>query len=94
MDLLGTGLFGLTIISLLVPLTEGQSLGWPLWTWLVLAVAPLAAAATYRAERSNAFGRMRMTRRRVHLASAFGGEAAPTTISAPPSQTSFSGNLN
>jgi MFS family permease len=52
-DLLGTGLFGLTIISLLVPLAEGQSLGWPLWTWLVLAVAPLAAVATYRAERSS-----------------------------------------
>ena len=52
-DLLGTGLFGLTIISLLVPLTEGQSLGWPLWTWLVLAVSPLAAVATYRAERSS-----------------------------------------
>jgi MFS family permease len=50
-DLLGTGLFGLTMISLLVPLTEGHSLGWPLWTWLVLAVSPISAFATFRVER-------------------------------------------
>jgi MFS family permease len=50
-DLPGTALFGVTMISLLIPLTEGQSVGWPLWTWIVLAVSPVAAVATYLVER-------------------------------------------
>jgi MFS family permease len=50
-DLPGTVLFAVTMISLLIPLTEGHSVGWPLWTWLVLAVAPIAAVATYFVER-------------------------------------------
>jgi MFS family permease len=49
-DLAGTALLALSLIALLVPLTEGRSLGWPLWTWLVLAIAPLAAAALWRIE--------------------------------------------
>jgi MFS family permease len=50
-DLPGTALLALTMISLLVPLTEGRSLGWPLWTWLLLALSPLAATGTYLIER-------------------------------------------
>lgn len=50
-DLPGTALFGATMISLLIPLTEGQSLGWPLWTWIVLAISPVAAVAAYLVER-------------------------------------------
>jgi len=50
-DLLGTALFGLTMVTLLVPLTEGDSLGWPAWTWVLLAVSPIAAAATVYVER-------------------------------------------
>jgi EmrB/QacA subfamily drug resistance transporter len=50
-DLPGTALFGVTMVSLLIPLTEGQSLGWPVWTWIVLAISPVAAAATYLVER-------------------------------------------
>jgi MFS family permease len=50
-DLPGTALFGVTMVALLVPLTEGQSLGWPVWTWIVLVVSPVAAAATYLVER-------------------------------------------
>jgi MFS family permease len=41
----GTVLLGVTVLTILVPLTEGRSLGWPVWTIAMLAVAPLAAAA-------------------------------------------------
>jgi MFS family permease len=50
-DLPGTLLFAATLAALLVPLAEGRTLGWPVWTWLVLALAPLLAAATYLVER-------------------------------------------
>jgi MFS family permease len=49
-DLPGTLLFAATLTTLLVPLTEGRTVGWPLWTWLVLALAPLLGAATYVVE--------------------------------------------
>ena len=44
-DVPGTLLLGLTVLTLLVPLTEGRSLGWPAWTVALLVLAPLAAAA-------------------------------------------------
>ena len=50
-DLPGTTLLAVTIISVLIPLTEGRALGWPSWIWLLLAVAPVAAAATVLVER-------------------------------------------
>jgi MFS family permease len=50
-DLPGTVLFAATLTALLVPLAEGRTLGWPLWTWLVLALAPVLAAATFAVER-------------------------------------------
>jgi MFS family permease len=40
----GTVLLGLTVLALLVPLTEGRSLGWPAWTIALLVIAPIAAA--------------------------------------------------
>jgi hypothetical protein len=49
-DLPGTVLFAATLTALLVPLTEGHSLGWPWWTWLLLAVAVVLGAATYMVE--------------------------------------------
>jgi MFS family permease len=49
-DLPGTVLFAATLSALLVPLTEGHSLGWPWWTWLLLALAVVLAAATYAVE--------------------------------------------
>jgi MFS family permease len=41
----GTALLGVTVLSLLIPLTEGPSLRWPAWTIALLAVSPLALAA-------------------------------------------------
>ncbi len=47
----GTLLLGLTMLALLVPLTEGRSLGWPAWTVALLVLSPLAAAAFCVVER-------------------------------------------
>ncbi|MFI6334402.1 MFS transporter [Streptomyces sp. NPDC050535] len=47
----GTVLLGITLLALLAPLTEGRAAGWPLWTWLSLALFPVAAAAFYLVER-------------------------------------------
>lgn len=49
-DLPGTVLFAATLTALLVPLTEGHALGWPWWTWLMLAVAVVIGAVTYSVE--------------------------------------------
>src|ERR1700722_13131184 len=46
----GTILLGLTVIAVLVPLTEGRSLGWPAWTMALLALAPVFGAAFAVAE--------------------------------------------
>lgn len=43
-DLVGAGLLALTLVLLLLPLTEGRPLGWPLWTWLSLAAVVPAVA--------------------------------------------------
>ncbi|KAA9166774.1 MFS transporter [Amycolatopsis acidicola] len=50
-DRLGTALFGLTLLSLLVPLMEGRALGWPVWCWLALAALPFLAIAFVVVER-------------------------------------------
>ncbi|GAA4636790.1 MFS transporter [Actinoallomurus vinaceus] len=50
-DLPGTVLFAATLVALLVPLTEGHSLGWPWWTWLLIALAVVLGAATYTVEK-------------------------------------------
>jgi MFS family permease len=42
-DPLGTLLFAATLVTLLVPLAEGQSNGWPTWSWVVLGCAPIVA---------------------------------------------------
>jgi EmrB/QacA subfamily drug resistance transporter len=46
----GTALLGLTVLSVLVPLTEGRSLRWPDWCIALLATAPLSAAAFWSAQ--------------------------------------------
>ena len=50
-DLPGTALFAATLIALLAPLTEGHSLGWPWWTWLLLVIAVALGAVTYLVEK-------------------------------------------
>ncbi|HEX4724363.1 MAG TPA: MFS transporter [Pseudonocardiaceae bacterium] len=47
----GTLLLGVTLLSLLIPLMEGQALGWPAWIWALLAIFPPAAAGFVVVER-------------------------------------------
>jgi MFS family permease len=47
----GTVLLAASLLTLLVPLTEGRAAGWPLWTWVALAAFPFAAWGFYRVER-------------------------------------------
>lgn len=51
LDLVGTLLFAGTMVALLVPLAEGPTMGWPLWSWGTLALVPVLAAATVVVER-------------------------------------------
>ncbi|WP_052869581.1 MFS transporter [Streptomyces niger] len=50
-DRAGTALFALALVALLLPLTEGRAAGGPLWSWLLLAAAPVLAWAFYVVER-------------------------------------------
>ncbi|GAA4411891.1 MFS transporter [Actinokineospora soli] len=51
LDLLGTVLFGIAIVCLLVVIVQGQQLGWPVWLWALLAVPAHAAVALVGVER-------------------------------------------
>ncbi len=50
-DLLGTALLAAAVVGVLVPLTEGRALGWPTWSWLLLASTPVSAAAFVAVQR-------------------------------------------
>ena len=50
-DLPGTVLFAATLTALLVPLTEGHALGWPWWTWLLIAAAVALGGPTCLVEK-------------------------------------------
>ncbi|MEU9357322.1 MFS transporter [Streptomyces sp. NPDC048301] len=50
-DVPGTVLLAVALITLLAPLTEGRAAGWPLWTWVSLGLFPFAALAFHRVER-------------------------------------------
>ena len=50
-DLPGTVLFAATLTALLVPLTEGHALGWPWWTWLLIAAAVALGGLTCLVEK-------------------------------------------
>jgi EmrB/QacA subfamily drug resistance transporter len=43
-DVAGTLLVTAAVTAIVLPLVEGQAHGWPLWTWLSLATAPLLLA--------------------------------------------------
>ena len=58
-DVTGTLLIGAAVVSLLLPLAEGRAQGWPLWSWVLLALSPGFALALRRAElRQEAAGRV------------------------------------
>ena len=44
-DLVGTLLTTVGVTAIVMPLVEGRTHGWPLWTWVSLAAAPLILAA-------------------------------------------------
>jgi MFS family permease len=48
----GTALLTATLLFLLLPLTEGRSLGWPWWSWACLGLVPFGALAFARKELS------------------------------------------
>jgi EmrB/QacA subfamily drug resistance transporter len=50
-DVTGTALLASALLMLLIPLTEGRSLGWPLWTLVLLGLSPVAGAAFVVVER-------------------------------------------
>lgn len=50
-DVVGTLLLAATLIALLIPLTEGRALDWPLWSWILLALSPVAAGGLIAEER-------------------------------------------
>ncbi|HTR69541.1 MAG TPA: MFS transporter [Mycobacteriales bacterium] len=50
-DLHGVGLLAACLVAILVPLTEGRALHWPLWSWLLLASAPVWAGLFVIVER-------------------------------------------
>ncbi|GLY83874.1 MFS transporter [Actinoallomurus iriomotensis] len=47
----GTALLSVALVLLVLPLIEGRRLGWPGWTWVCLAAAPVAFAAFALIER-------------------------------------------
>jgi MFS family permease len=50
-DVPGTVLLAVALLALLVPLTQGRAMGWPVWSWVLLAGSPVAAAAFVAVER-------------------------------------------
>jgi MFS family permease len=58
-DMWGAAMLAATLLLLLLPLTEGRPLGWPLWTWIVLAAAvPVAGLLTAHQAYTERVGRV------------------------------------
>src|SRR4051812_12426219 len=45
LDVAGSAILAVSLVAILVPLIEGRSHGWPLWTWASLATAPVLLGA-------------------------------------------------
>jgi EmrB/QacA subfamily drug resistance transporter len=45
LDVVGATTLALGLTAILLPLIEGRQLGWPLWTWLSLALSPVLIGA-------------------------------------------------
>lgn len=57
-DAAGAGLLALTLVVLLLPLSEGRPLHWPLWVWTLLAVTvPIGMGLGIHQSRSERLGR-------------------------------------
>lgn len=56
LDGAGAGLLAAGLVALLVPLSEGQTTGWPAWTWISLALSP-AVLAAFTLRQSQVIGR-------------------------------------
>jgi EmrB/QacA subfamily drug resistance transporter len=54
LDLRGAALTTATLVALVLPLVEGRQSGWPLWTWLSLAAAPVLLALLLADQRRSA----------------------------------------
>jgi EmrB/QacA subfamily drug resistance transporter len=52
LDLAGTTLITVALVAAVFPLVEGRQEGWPLWTWLSLAAAPVALTVFALQQRS------------------------------------------
>jgi MFS family permease len=58
-DLQGAAMLATGLLLLLLPLTEGRPLGWPLWTWLVLGAAlPVAGVLLVHQSHTERSGRV------------------------------------
>ncbi|HZE05975.1 MAG TPA: MFS transporter, partial [Solirubrobacteraceae bacterium] len=56
LDIAGTALATLGLTAIVLPLVEGRAHGWPLWTWLSLAAAPVLLAGFAVQQRRRAAG--------------------------------------
>ncbi|MDQ0403515.1 MFS transporter [Streptomyces sp. NPDC000349] len=48
LDLTGTALLGLALLALMLPVSQGDALGWPVWCWALLGATPVLFAAFWR----------------------------------------------
>lgn len=48
LDLTGTSLLGLALLALMVPVSQGGALGWPVWCWALLGASPVLFAVFWR----------------------------------------------
>jgi EmrB/QacA subfamily drug resistance transporter len=54
LDLVGTGLVTAGLVAIVLPLVEGREHGWPEWTWLSLATAPVLLGTFLAHQRARA----------------------------------------